>query len=263
MIQRLSRFGSVGTSAILLSTASLLIITPLAAQDGEGKIWQGVYSNAQAERGKEYFRKGECAGCHRLDLMGGGGDNTTMGGTSLKGDRFLNEWEDKDVNQLFSFVRDNMPKLANALITTEQKIDVVAYILQENGFPAGSKDLTMNREDLQQISFVRKGERGPNNFTLVRVVGCLGRGDDKSWMLTRATYPAPTPEESPSPDALAQAEAGELGSTTFRLVSVVPSFHAEARLGQKIEARGLLYKDASPNLLNLTSLESVGSACTD
>jgi mono/diheme cytochrome c family protein len=253
----------MGAAAVLLSTASLIMITPLGAQDSEGKIWQGVYTDAQAERGKEYFHKGECAGCHRLDLMGGGGDNTTMGGPSLKGDRFLNEWEDKDVNMLFSFVRDNMPKLANALITTEQKIDVVAYILKENGFPAGSKDLTMNPEELQQISFVRKGERGPNNFMLVRVVGCLGRGDDKSWILTRATDPMVTPDQSTTADALQQAKAGKMGSATFRLVSVVPSFHAETRLGQKIEARGLLYKDASPNLLNLTSLEAVGSACTD
>ena len=32
---------------------------------------------------------------------------------------------------------------------------------------------------------------------------------------------------------------------------------------QKVEARGLLYRESGQNLLNLTSLESIGGSCTN
>ena len=52
----------------------------VGAQAPEPRIWQGVYSEAQAARGKEVFTS-TCIRCHGPDLAG-------VTGPALKGDRF-------------------------------------------------------------------------------------------------------------------------------------------------------------------------------
>ena len=68
----------------------------------ETKIWTGVFSAAQVERGKETFEP-NCARCHQSTL--GGSDR----GPALKGENFWSHWEHETVNSLFIKVRDNMP----------------------------------------------------------------------------------------------------------------------------------------------------------
>jgi len=72
--------------------------------------------------------------------------------------------------------------------------------------------------------------------------------------------PVLTRDEEPSAAALRTAQAKALGAQTFQLVSVV-SFKPETHLGQKMEARGLLYKDDKDARLNLTSLSTINSSC--
>jgi mono/diheme cytochrome c family protein len=218
-------------------------------------IWDGVFTAAQAERGKSTYLTGRCGGCHQLDLVGG--DRAP----ALKGDGFLSHWENGSVTSLFAKIRDTMPPNSPNDTTEDAKLDVVAYLLQSNGFPAGAGELRADVEALDQIEIVRKvqGSKAPN-FALVQVVGCLSQAPDSAWVLTNTGEPVVTKQEEPTPANLKDAEAKGLGDLTFQLVSVNP-FKPESHKGHKMEARGLLYRDPTDARLNLTSLQMVGPTC--
>ncbi len=93
-------------------------------------VLDGVYTTAQAERGKSNFLSGRCGGCHQLDLSGDRGP-------ALKGDGFLSHWENGSVNALFKKISETMPPNGPNETTDEAKIDIVAFLLQSNGFPVG------------------------------------------------------------------------------------------------------------------------------
>ena len=218
-------------------------------------VWDGVYTAAQADRGKANFLTGRCGGCHQLDLSGDRGP-------ALKGDSFLSHWENGPVNSLFKKISETMPPNGPNETTDEAKIDIVAFLLQSNGFPAGSVELKLDSEALDRIEIVKKGlVASAPNFALVQVVGCLAQSpNNKGWVLTRTTEPVVTKDESPTAGLLKTAAARTLGDQTYQLVSVTP-FKPEAHKGQKVEARGLLYRDPTDARLNLTSLQMVAESC--
>ena len=72
--------------------------------------------------------------------------------------------------------------------------------------------------------------------------------------------PLSTREDSPSPQALQSAASRPLGTRTFRLLSVVP-FSPASHVGQKMEARGLVYTDPADSKITLTSLKPTGETC--
>jgi mono/diheme cytochrome c family protein len=217
-------------------------------------VTDGVYTAAQAERGKANFLSGRCGGCHQLDLSGDRGP-------ALKGDAFLSHWDNGSLNALFKKISETMPPNSANDTTDEAKIDIVAYLLQQNGFPPGAKELRLDAEALDAIEIARKGGVvGVPNFTLVQVIGCLSLGTNNAWVLTNTTEPVATRQESPTPAVLRDAQGKPLGSQTFQLVSVM-SFKPESHKGHKMEARGLLYRDPNEARLNLTSLSMVGGSC--
>jgi mono/diheme cytochrome c family protein len=217
-------------------------------------VWDGVYTVAQADRGKANFLTGRCGGCHQLDLSGDRGP-------TLKGDTFLSHWENGPVNSLFTKISQTMPPNGPNETTDEAKIDIVAFLLQSNGFPAGPAELKLDAEALDHIEIVRKGLTATApNFALVQVVGCLAQGAKNAWVLTNTSEPVVTKDEQPTASGLKTAEVRPLGSQTFQLVSVTP-FKPEDHKGQKVEARGLLYRDPTDARLNLTSLQMVGPSC--
>jgi hypothetical protein len=239
---------------LLLALAGTFRAGPLAAQDDPDKIWKGVYTEAQADHGKERFTS-VCRRCHNDDL--GGSER----GPALRGERFMMNWELQSLNRLFSKIRDTMPPDSPSSFSDEEYVDVVAHILRANSYPAGPDSLKL--DDLESISIVSKAGEGPRkapNFVLVQVVGCLTQGSGNTWTLTQATEPVPTGDQPSTPQMLRDAGARELGSETFRLIST-GSFAPESHQGQKMQAKGLLYRVPDKALLNVISLEAVGSAC--
>lgn len=219
-------------------------------------IWDGVFTTAQADRGKAALLQNGCNGCHGPDLAGDRGP-------SLKGDRFITAWENGSLNRLFTKIRETMPPLNAEQVSPDTKLDIVAYLLQVNGFPAGSTELVLDAGALDSLEIVRKGAdvSGAPNFALVQMLGCLSEAPNGRWVLTNSTTPTVTKDESATPEALRAAEDRPLGAETFELVSVSQSFKAETHKGHKVEARGLLYKDSSSAELNLTSLEMIAPSC--
>ena len=216
-------------------------------------VWDGVFTAAQAERGQAAAAQGRCTGCHGPDLGG------TERAPALKGPAFLANWEDGSVNRLFAKIRDGMPPGNTDQLAPGPKLDVVTFLLRENGFPAGSIELPSDAETLDAIQIVKKGadSRAAANFALVQVIGCLAGDRESGWTLTDATEPIVTRDDTPTAAALKNAEAKPLGRQTLNLVSVVASLKAESLRGARVEARGLLYREPASADLNLTSLTSI------
>jgi mono/diheme cytochrome c family protein len=244
--------------ALAVATA---VRTPVeaGAQEKARNTSDGVYTAAQADRGRKVaLSEGStpCTGCHGTDFGGGARDNAP----ALKGDAFITQWENGSVGRLFTKIRDSMPPPNLGDLPLQSKLDALAYILQVNGFPAGQTELAA--KDVEGILILRKGADATSagNFALVQVVGCLEQRSS-SWVLTSTTEPAVTKEDTSTPAALQSAASKPLGTQLFELVSVHRAFAAESHKGQKMEARGFLYRVPDRNRLSLTSLQTVAPTC--
>jgi len=114
-----------------LSVAGCLMLA--AAQTRT--VWDGVYTDAQAERGRASYQQ-SCVGCHRDDLRG---DNTAP---SLVGESFTFLWGDMEVGELSARIQKLMPPQGPGSLPAQTYIDIVAFMLQKNAFPAGSVELS-------------------------------------------------------------------------------------------------------------------------
>ena len=97
-------------------------------------VWDGVYTDAQAERGRASYQQ-SCVGCHRDDLRG---DNTAP---SLVGESFTFLWGDMEVGELSARIQKLMPPERPGSLPAQTYIDIIAFILQKNGFPTGDVEL--------------------------------------------------------------------------------------------------------------------------
>jgi S-disulfanyl-L-cysteine oxidoreductase SoxD len=256
---RTSVAGLCGGAVLLWVAVMATTIGPKVAiaQEGGGrKIWDGIYTQAQAARGKPAFET-SCGRCHNNELVG------SERAPALKGDGFFSHWENDTLDKLFTKIRDTMPAGGIESVTDAGKLDILAYIISMNGAPAGREELSIELPALEAITIVRQGgvPEGVSNFNLVQLVGCLAPAGDKAWKLTNASEPVVTKEETSTPAALAKAAGQPLGKLDFDLVSVIPGYQADSRAGQKVEARGLIFRSNSDNALNLTSLQSVSGSC--
>jgi len=244
----------VALGVVVLSALAVTSSVRVTAQAPEPRIWQGVYSEAQAARGKEVFSS-TCIRCHGPDLNG-------VTGPALKGDRFFQTFGSEPIDRLYLKVRDTMPLNYGDTVTDLNKLDAVTYILQVNGFPSGPGELKLATEDLATALILRKGQQAVvQNFSLVTAVGCLAKGDGNTWLLTRSTDPVTTRDDTSTPQMLAAAATRPLGDKTVRLLNSVP-FKPEEHVGRRMEARGLIYNDAGTTRLNVTSLQVASQTCS-
>ena len=225
------------TAAICAGTIALQAQSSVPARP---RIWQGVYTAAQAERGKATFLA-SCQRCHNADLSGDRGP-------ALKGERFMTTWGGGSVNRLFEKIRDTMPQFSTSTIDEASKLNIVTFILQSNGFPAGDKELAAS--ELEPIQILAQGEQPKAaNFARVAVAGCLGRGDANRFVLTSASEPVAATDNTPVPPP---------GAGRVVLLNAGP-FNPETQIGQRVEARGILYRDDKDTLLAVSALKAVGS----
>ena len=91
--------------ALRLVPHSPLSSPSLIAQDPP-PIWAGVYTTAQAERGRAVVET-HCSECHHEDLSGGEGP-------ALVGPTFMLKWEMQSVERLFHKIRDTMPEVGSS-----------------------------------------------------------------------------------------------------------------------------------------------------
>lgn len=97
----------------------------------------GVYTKTQADAAKEQFDK-ICADCHPFTVAG----KKKPKDVPLGEDPFYDNWTGRPLSQMITTISLTMPNDGSAVVTEEEAADLVAYILQQNGFAAGSQPLT-------------------------------------------------------------------------------------------------------------------------
>ncbi len=124
-------------------------------------VWDGVYTNLQGERGQRMYVT-HCSSCHGTNLLADGAeqiarDNAQIARGAVKrtppllGRAFLDGWNGLAVGDLFERIRISMPQQSPGNLGGQQVADIVAYLLQQNGFPSGDVELPRERDLLQQI----------------------------------------------------------------------------------------------------------------
>lgn len=214
-------------------------------------VWDGVFTGDQAGRGQQAY-DAACSACHGRDLKG------VRDNRPLAGDRFWQDWGEDSLGTLFSVVQRTMPRTSPGSLAEQAYLDIVAYILQSNGYPAGSRELTAAA--VPGVWVLRKEGPGPvPNFSMVWVVGCLAKESADAWVLTHTSEPVktrnPAPSEGPE---LERAGSTALGAATYGLLDL-PAKHA-LLAGQKVEAKGLLIRGPRTKL-NLTSMQALPGSC--
>lgn len=121
---------------------------PAAAQSEAG-IWDGVYTEEQAKRGAQTYRQ-VCAGCHGEDMRG---DSNSP---SLVGMSFMFLWEERSLGELFASIQTAMPPTNPNSLSSESYLDILAYLLQANSFPAGEDQLSAELGKQERILITGK-----------------------------------------------------------------------------------------------------------
>jgi mono/diheme cytochrome c family protein len=244
MLAEFPRFALVGCALLTAAGASGAAQTSGSRSSAAKTVWDGVYTAAQAARGKATY-EGRCLACHRDGPR--------------KDAAFMRDWNGSDVESLFDRIKMSMPAGAPASLSDNEYVDLVAFLLEANAFPAGTDELGLAR-----IAGIRiEGRNGPEpvpNFALVQSVGCLAQASDRGWVLMRATEPERTkdPQASTEDDRRHAVEVA-LGSATFGLMNVYPA--PDLYTGHRVEAKGLLIREGGATRINVTSIQSLDARC--
>jgi glycine/D-amino acid oxidase-like deaminating enzyme len=96
----------------------------------------GVYTRAQAGKGAEIYGR-HCSACHTP--------------AAHSGEAFQSTWSGRTAFELFDYLRTTMPDDNPGRLSRGQYTDIVAYLLQQNGMPAGPRRLSADPAQLERI----------------------------------------------------------------------------------------------------------------
>jgi mono/diheme cytochrome c family protein len=103
-------------------------------------VVDGVYTQAQAARGREVFLA-SCLECH-----------TTR---DFRGETFFLSWAGTTVGRFVNSLVETMPEDNPGGLPVQDYLDVTAYVLELNGYPVGSGELEDRPERLAAIRIER------------------------------------------------------------------------------------------------------------
>ena len=133
-----SKSTSVLAASTIVWVVALAVSVDVARGSGVQKTSNdGVYTKAQADGAKAQFDK-ICAECHPFTVA----EKKKIKDIPLGDEPFFENWEGRALSEIVTTVVLTMPNDGSAVVSDEEALDLVAYILQKNGFPAGSSPLT-------------------------------------------------------------------------------------------------------------------------
>ena len=128
---------------LLIVAASGGVAEPDTASHARS-VKDGVYTEAQALRGEASYRT-HCVECHGEDLRGA---HMTP---SMVGIGFAFRWRNRDLHDFYEGMRTTMPQSAPGGLSADVYVDLVAFILARNGYPAGDAELPSEAEVIRGI----------------------------------------------------------------------------------------------------------------
>jgi mono/diheme cytochrome c family protein len=150
----LTVWGSAGALAfVLVGSAAVETASgvgaafPAAMQETTSSTLDGVFTSAQARRGRRVYNQ-NCASCHGQGLRGG------EMAPSIAGSDFIVFWTELPVGSLFERIRVSMPEDGPGRLSDEEYTDVVAYMLDRNDYPSGDTELPADKAALDEIMIV-------------------------------------------------------------------------------------------------------------
>ena len=134
-IWRLLAFALASTAvAAALSDRAAATQQPLASNDG-------LFTEAQARRGAALYME-NCAQCHRYDLA------ASDLAPALISPAFTLRWVAGPLSELFDYMRTQMPLNSPGGLSAQQNADLLAFLLEKNGYAAGAADLPAMSSEL-------------------------------------------------------------------------------------------------------------------
>jgi len=121
-------------------------------ESGERTNWDGVYTDGQAARGFEIYQE-SCTSCHHDDLLG------DADAPPLAGPIFTSRWIGSTTSNMVEIISNLMPPVAPNSLGRQAYVDLVSYLLQANGNPAGSRELPT---DSTRLEWIRLTESAPS-----------------------------------------------------------------------------------------------------
>jgi len=130
----------VGSLVIWATAVTTAVVQPFRAENAveQAKTTNdGIYTTAQADGAKAQFEK-ICAECHSFTVA----TKKKPKDKPLGDDPFFEEWTGRPVKELVSVIHLTMPNDGSANVSQSEAADLVAYVLQQNGYAPGSAPLS-------------------------------------------------------------------------------------------------------------------------
>jgi len=133
-----------GRHAAALVAVSAFGLVAAAAPVRSGTA-SGEYIAQQAEEGARIYAV-RCAMCHGARLEG------TVETPGLTG-KFVANWGGRPLSHLYDYMSAAMPQPAPGSLTPQDNARLMAFILRQNGAPAGKRPLPADSASLRKIRF--------------------------------------------------------------------------------------------------------------
>jgi len=135
------------TLIVALITITIAFYSAATAQS-QRSVLDGVFTEAQAARGEQLVSSYGCSYCHGGGLVGGHEDIPPLVGSDFTG-----LWDGRPLSDLHNMV-SGMPPDTSDKLSIQGRVDVIAYLLWLNWYPAGEYELPPDPAVLNQIQIV-------------------------------------------------------------------------------------------------------------
>ena len=120
-----------------------------AAGQNPRSIIDGAYTVEQASRGAVLYGQ-HCEHCHQDGLQGDGLLTPAIGGSA-----FAMRWSGDTLATVLGFISSIMPLDQAGKLDAQTYADVLAYVLQFSGYPAGNNEIPADATALKSVAVER------------------------------------------------------------------------------------------------------------
>lgn len=118
-------------------------------------IWDGVFTQQQADRGRAVFTA-PCGQCHGSRLNGAPDDQDMVPAPPLARANFLRVWDGRTLGALYSYTYNTMPKSNPGFLPEEDYLAIIAHMLATSGAEPGDTPLPPDVIELGHILITPK-----------------------------------------------------------------------------------------------------------